>query len=385
MLRRMVDAAPINPAMLRWAREKAGFTVDEVAARFKVRAETVERWEAGEAGVTFGRVDELSTLYKRPSAVLYLDAPPAEDDERFPTDFRSDNRDRTPGLIYQIRHAYERRELAIELMDEMGETTPPFTFKCTLDEDPEEVGDRLRRALGVAEPVEGWTGDRDGYAGLAARKRAAESAGVLVFQGPAADLGDASGFSLHFDVLPVMVLRASDVARRRSFTLLHELVHIGLRVGGLCDLHDEGVELFCNQAGAAALMGAGALRRAMTRLGIKRSPSQPQLAELAQAFSVSEQALMLRLVSLGNVSLDDYRAMHALFASRGKGAERKPGGKHQTVVLSRAGNRFAEIVVEAYHRGLITAHRAARSLDTNAESLESITEELARRALRRAS
>jgi Zn-dependent peptidase ImmA (M78 family)/transcriptional regulator with XRE-family HTH domain len=378
----MTDGAPINPSMLRWARQSAGYSIEAVAERLGVKPETVVKWEAGEAAVTYGRVDALCGFFKRPSAVLYLKAPPTED-TTFPPDFRAEHAGRTPGLILQVRRAKERRELALELASELNEIPGEFTFEATKDEDPENVGARLRELLGVEEAAEGWAKDAQGYQALAARKFAAEAAGVLVFQAPAAEIGDASGFSIYFDTFPVAVLRASDNPRRRSFTLMHELAHLGLRGGGICDLHDDSIELYCNRVAAAALMAPDAVRRELRRQNVSGTPSAGELLSLAKAFSVSEQAMMLRLVALGCVPLDAYLARHAQFATRESAAD--GGGTHHVVILSRVGERFARLVLEAYHLGLITGHRASTSLGTNVANLEKIADEISHKEFRRAS
>ena len=379
----MSGGAPINPSMLRWARQSAGYSVEDVARRLGVKPETVAKWEDGEAEVTYGRVDELSEFYRRPSAVLYLKAPPKED-ETLPHDYRAEDATPTPGIILQVRRAKERRDLALELASEMNETFAGFALEARRDEDPEDVGARLRKLLRVEEPADdSWEKDKDGYLALAARKFAAESAGVLVFQAPEADLGNVSGFSIYFDTSPIAVLRASDTPRRRSFTLMHELTHLGLRGGGLCDLHDDGIEFFCNSVAAAALMAPDAVRRELRRKKISGVPSANDLLQLAKTFSVSEQAMMLRLVTLKYVPLDAYKARRAEFAMRGGRAE--SGGTHHQVVLSRNGERFARLVLEAHYRGLITMHRAAVTLGTNTANLEKIAEEITKKGLRRAS
>ena len=378
----MTDGAPINPSMLRWARQSAGYTVEAVAKHVGVKVETVAKWEAGEVPITYGRVDALCAFFKRPSAILYLREPPTED-ATLPPDFRAEHAGPTPGLILQVRRAKERRDLALELAADLAEVPVRFAFETTQDEDPESVGARLRELLVVEEPTEGWGRDAQGYQALAARKFAAEAAGVLVFQAPATEIGEASGFSIYFDPFPLAVLRASDNPRRRSFTLLHELAHLGLRGGGICDLHDDSVEFFCNRVAAAALMAPDAVRRELRRQNVSGTPNAGELLSLAKTFSVSEQAMMLRLVALQCVPLDAYLARHAQFAMRESAAE--GGGTHHVAMLSRVGEHFARLVLEAYYRGIITGHRASTSLGTNFANLEKIAEEINNKELRRAS
>jgi len=380
-----LEAAPVNPKMLRWARQSAGYSIEEAAARLHVSTATVTKMETGEHPVTFGRVDDLSGLYKRPSVVFYLPDPPQED-ETFPADFRSATRARTPSVILQVRRAKERRTTALEIATSIGEQPRLLGFECSTGEDPEVVGARLRKRLGFAEPADGWADDTTGYASLGTRKRAVENAGVLVFQAPGADFEEVSGLSMHFDRFPVVILRASDSTRRRSFTLFHELAHLGLRQGGLCDLHDDGVELFCNRVAAAAMMPAQSVEAAEAREGLTGQPTATQLGRLAATFGVSEQAMLLRLVGLGVVPLAVYMARRSSFVRKDREAPAaSKGGTHYRNVLARNGDRYTHLVLEGYARGILTGHRAATYLGTSVTGLERVGEDLARKTLRAAS
>ncbi len=75
------------------------------------------------------------------------------------------------------------------------------------------------------------------------------------------------GFSLYFDVVPVIVVNGADAARGGLFTLLHEYAHLLLHTGGLCDTvtdlgattPDRRLEARCNAIAAAILMPAAAV------------------------------------------------------------------------------------------------------------------------------
>ena len=46
-----IEAAPINPTMLSWARESAGYSREDVADRLKVKVTTIAKCETGEGDV----------------------------------------------------------------------------------------------------------------------------------------------------------------------------------------------------------------------------------------------------------------------------------------------------------------------------------------------
>jgi transcriptional regulator with XRE-family HTH domain len=69
----------INPALLVWARETAGFTPAEAAKRLKIDESRLAAWEepANEDAPSISQLRKIAALFKRPLAVLYLEeAPP---------------------------------------------------------------------------------------------------------------------------------------------------------------------------------------------------------------------------------------------------------------------------------------------------------------------
>lgn len=382
------EYAPVTPAVLKWAREAAGYSIDEVAARLKVTPQRVLAWESGAAPMSTGRVDLLAAMYKRPTAVFYMPAPPREKNDD-PRDFRDAPLKLAPKLIYQIRRANERRDVALELLEQLNESAAELRFTCREDDPPQDAGDRLRKLLNIAaEEQRAWSKDRSGYSAFNAWKRATEANGALVFQASRRDMDGARGFSLHATPVPVVVLSSEDTPTGRSFTLMHELAHLGLREGGLCDLHDRGVEAFCNKVAAATLMPERELRELVKPLrSLRRNDIWPEapLRKLATTFSVSEQALVLRLVEIGEATLAFYQSKLPEFQPRGRQGSESGFVPPHVLALAQNGGEFTRLVVDAYHSGAITEHRASTYLHISHESLPKVIEEMTQRAVRKAS
>ena len=69
----------IEPKVMRWARQSIGLSVSDVALRLKRTNEEVEAWEKGTAAPSYAQLEKLAyQIYKRPLAVFFLPAPPAE-------------------------------------------------------------------------------------------------------------------------------------------------------------------------------------------------------------------------------------------------------------------------------------------------------------------
>ena len=80
----------VEPAVLIWARESIGMSIDAVVKKIKgVTINTIKNWERKDSAVkpTFAQIEKLSKIYKRPLSAFLLPAPPEE--PPFPKDFRT--------------------------------------------------------------------------------------------------------------------------------------------------------------------------------------------------------------------------------------------------------------------------------------------------------
>ena len=60
----VVRATGINPAMLRWAREQAGYSVEEAASRMKRDPAEISAWESGEEFPTWRQFERLGVCLR---------------------------------------------------------------------------------------------------------------------------------------------------------------------------------------------------------------------------------------------------------------------------------------------------------------------------------
>jgi transcriptional regulator with XRE-family HTH domain len=231
--------ALVEPTVLVWARETAGFSREEIADRLGKDPAILESWEEGTDRPLMGQLRKLADLYKRPLSDFYLPAPPEE--KPIPHDFRREPGAvatvYSPALRRQLRIAQERRELALALYEDIGETPPRALEEVvTLAADPESTGLRIREILGVEfEEQRRWG---DGYDAYNAWRRRLEALGVLVFQFEKIPPWEAWGFSFVKKPLPVIAINRALAANGRTFTMLHEFTHILLGESSICDIDD---------------------------------------------------------------------------------------------------------------------------------------------------
>ncbi|MCH8055736.1 MAG: helix-turn-helix transcriptional regulator, partial [Deltaproteobacteria bacterium] len=126
-MRKRVEAI-IKPELLSWARESGGFTVEAAAEKAHVKPEKLLTWERGEQRPTIIQLRNLANVYKRPLAVFYLPEPPKTFDAMH--DFRrlpgEAAERKSPELRLEIRRSQQRRELALDLYEDLEGTLPSF-------------------------------------------------------------------------------------------------------------------------------------------------------------------------------------------------------------------------------------------------------------------
>lgn len=275
-----------------------------------------------------------------------------------------------------------QREVMLELLEVSPASVPqpkPLP-KIAVNDDPESAGEQVRTFLGVSEADQSRAADAREALNL--WLAAAEAQGILVIQTAGIPLEEMRGFSVSEWPYPVVALNGSDWPRPRLFTLLHEIAHLSLNVGGICDLSEPGpanrrteanLEQMCNSIAASALLPASALLRHPLVTGRSYDHDWPleDLATLSRRFGASSEAVLLRLITLNRATWETYntrRAELTLGYQEAREAERQrrkeaEGGPSYYVVKARdIGHAYASSVLDAYRANRISALDVAEYL-----------------------
>lgn len=385
---RRVDAV-VKPELLVWARESAGYTVADAAKKAQVKPEALVMWESDIGHPSIPQLRKLANVYKRPLAAFFLPAPPTtpappHDFRRLPADV---SRAPSPELLLEMRRARRRRAVALELLDESNQPGSELPLRGSTNDDPDALAEAVRSWLGVSlDEQSEWVGEYDAVNGWIG---AFERRGVLVFQPGDVSLDEMRGFSLNERVLPVIVLNAKDSPRGRVFTMMHELVHVALSRGGVCDPlrigrlarnQDEQVEVFCNRVAGAILVPAGPLL-SHPHVAATRGPREwdDQTIELlAERFAVSREVILRRLLILGRTTdefyeqkRDEYLAQYRLAAARAR--ERGGFAPLPVVTIRDHGRQYTRLVLNALDSERITFADASDYLGVRLKHLDAIT------------
>jgi Zn-dependent peptidase ImmA (M78 family) len=252
---------------------------------------------------------------------------------------------------------------------------PDLPLRAKPADDPEAVAERARAALGVS--VAEQTGWRSDSAALEKWRNALESLGVLVFQAAALKRDEARGFSISESPLPVIVLAAGETNRPRIFTAMHELAHLILRAGGICDLDDdEEIEAYCNRVAGSILVPRNALESIPDVQQARRDSewSDDQLDGLAKLFSVSQEVVLRRLLIIRKTSAAFYKRKREEFLARYARMEGSSFGivSYPERIVRRLGQFYVGLVLDAYRTETITSSALSDFLGVNLKHLPNI-------------
>jgi len=385
--------ALVKSDLLVWTRKRAKVKADEAAKAAGVPVERLEAWEGGAEAPTIAQLRSLAAKYQFPLAVFYLPEPPSDfaplrDFRRLP---EAMDEAIGPNLAFHIRAAYERREVALELLDAQNAQPEPFPIKVTIKDDPEKVGEAIRGLLGVDDESQKQA-SRNAFDFW---RRRMEDRDILVFviSGPhrAVELSQMRGFAIARSKLPVVVVNGRDYSHGgKAFTLLHELVHIALGESAISNgateelgstAEDQRIERFCDAAAAAALMP----KRLISSLAEpypagEREWTDAELRSIAGAIGVSREALLIRFVTLKRATWSFYGEQRQRFieeyrrAAEEKAAqEKKPVQiKRSIMLMSWNGRGYTRLVLSSYYNRRITLNDVSSYLGAKVKHIPAL-------------
>ena len=386
--------ALVEPKLLVWARKSASLSLEDAARTAGVPVDKLEGWETegSEEHPSIPQLKKLAGAYKRPLSVFFLPEPPT--DFAALRDFRrvADVHGQTYSaqLAYEIRAAHERRAVALDIAESLGDAPEKLGIRARIADDPETVAARLRERLGITLDQQARWGDP--AKAFRAWRDAIENAGVLVFALSGAHhrvpLSEVRGFAIAEETFPVVVVNGKDRTNGRIFTLLHELAHVVIGQSAIeneiephqgMSAPDRAIETFCNRVAAAVLMPRTALLAENIVMSKQRAGLQwtdAEIAALARRYSVSREALLVRLADLGRAERAFVQAKRREFARQYEEIddEADNGGFAPYAIqgVSHLGRGFARLVLQGYYSRQLTLSTTSSYLGTQAKHVANI-------------
>jgi Zn-dependent peptidase ImmA (M78 family) len=255
------EELPATPALIAWARSRAGLSIEEASKKFR----RIHEWENGKSGPTYAQLEDLADAFRVPIAVFFFPEPP--DVPSISKTFRT-----LPDVEFEqipsrmqllLRKAKALQLNLVELTGGRSLADRLITRDLRFDPgiDLSSAAEQVRTYLGVSiETQRAWADDE---LALKEWRRILLSVGIYVFK-DAFRNNEYSGFCLYDEVIPIIYVNNSSAKTRQIFTLFHELAHLLYRTSGIDTVHDDYVdhlqddakkiEIFCNRFAAEFLL-----------------------------------------------------------------------------------------------------------------------------------
>ena len=390
----VVRATGINPAMLRWARERAGYSVEEAASRIKRDPAEISAWESGEEFPTWRQFERLArNLYHRPTALFFFWEPPEEDSptaefRRLPANSLDDLE---PDTWLAIRQAKARQ---LDLADLVAHDEPG-TRQIIRDlsgnarpETVDELAAETRRYLSIPPDQQfGWISDDDA---LDNWRDAVQSVGVWVFKRSFRQR-DVAGFCLDGELDPLVYLNNGQPKVRQIFTLFHELAHLLFGFNHLerSDVqhyvdslqgHDREVEIACNRFAGEFLVPAHHFLQSVNTT-VDREPTDDSLAALSSSYRVSREVILRRYLDQGWIDGEFYLEKVGNWKNQQStdSSVVRQGGDYFANQGTYLGVKYAALAFRGYYQGAFDVDQLAEYLDIKTSSIDGLENWLARR------
>ena len=379
------ETLQLKPDVLRWARERADLTTDELARKVHLIPERVFEWE-NSGQISMDWAERVAHATHSPLGYLFLSFPPVEP---LPIrDFRTRAGDppmRPSRNLLETVYAMQRRQEW--LRDELIETgAEPLAFVGAFHPNANyaAVADAMRDALALSDD---WASSSPTWSDALARLRDhIEEVGVLVtFNGVVGnnttrklDPGEFQGFALVDDYAPLIFINNADYKAAQMFTVAHELAHLFIGEEGVSVFDsllpsDHDVEQFCDRIAAEFLVPEAQIRATWPLVEHLPDPYQ----QMARRFKVSRVVVARRVLDLELIDRDTFFDFYNRHKGQGNaGDNTTSGGNFWNTQRWRIGVRLASAVVRAVQAGRLPYREAYALTGLNGRTFADMPEKM---------
>ena len=374
----MVTKAKINSTMMKWAREYAGFTHGHEERLPKDIKSKYEAWEKGENSPTWNQLREVSKKYHIPTAFFFMDCPPNFDNLPNMINYRKLVADsiyetNSPNLINNIRKSETRREIYLDLLNELNEDI--LLFKVPkLEHDTKIFSNYIREILDISLSTQkSWYKEVNHYNFLNKWKEVLnEKLGVLIFETEGVLLEEMRALCIFHEKIPIILLNGKDSVNGRIFSLFHELTHLLLGESAICgDDENTQEEIFCNAVAGEFLVPEHDLNISIN--GVTDLLSYNSLKKLYNSYGVSEHVILRRLLDANKISRKDYIS-HINSYEESFSKSSGSGGNYLNNMIKYNGKAYYSVILDAYEVGIINSLEFSKFTDLGKKQIPKLQE-----------
>lgn len=368
-----------NPAILTWARETAGLSLEEGSRKLGLKGfERLSALERGEDEPSRSLLLKMAGAYRRSLLVFYLREPPKTGDRG--QDFR-----RLPGgkaspynadLEALLRDIKGRQTVVKSLLEDTESETLSFVGSATMADSADKIARLITKSLGFS--LLEFRAQKSVDLAFAYLREQIEAMGVFVLL--LGNLGSHHtnipveifrGFAIADPIAPFVVLNDQDAKMAWPFTALHELTHLWLGTTGISGTSNSAIiEKYCNEVAGEILLPVAE----MSELGnIQRNSLEEamvELAQFAQQRHVSRSMVAYKLFRSNLITTARWEAVDARLRKDYLDTKQKVAGKqtstggpnYYVVRRHKLGKALLGLVNRSLNDGRITYTKAGQVL-----------------------
>lgn len=370
----MPEGIAVNGDVIKWARERAGLTLEEAAEKFQ----KIAAWETGASSPSYPQLESMADEFRIPVAVFFFPERPKAPriEETFRTLPHTEFARLPRRMQFLLRKAKAFQLGLSELTKGRNSAERLITrdVEFTARMSPDTMAVRVRDFLGVSlDRQMSW---RDADEALKEWRQTLYRVGVFVFKDAFRE-ESFSGFSLYDDTFPIIYVNNSAAKTRQIFTLFHELGHLLFRTSGIDPLDNQylerlperprHIEVLCNRFAAQFLLPEKAFEAAFAG----QPPTERTAETLAGRFHVSREFIFRSFLDRNLITQEDYiRAARNWAAQKQKGS----GGDPYRSKLAYLGREYVALVFNQYHQNHIDETQLGEYLDMKPKNIGTLEE-----------
>jgi len=356
----------INPQVLCWAREEAGYSPSEIAVKVDVDSERYKLWEKEGKNIPLSKLKTIASAYKRQLAVFLL--PSVPDKVTKPKDFRNLS-PLESGLSKKVLDVFRDvsyfRETALELQgDYYWNKRYEWLEKATgMTDNAENFSNQLRDLLDINIDTQlSWKTDNEAYRKW--RLAVEERLGIFIFQFPM-PMSEVQGFNFSDTIPYAIVTNSNHSYSGRIFTIFHELAHIIRHQSGMClfekATESQKEEWDCNTYAGNFLVPSSL---------IEKTDDLSEIATYSSKLNVSREVYLRRLKDENKISDLKFFTLLDQIKATYKTKEKKKGFvKPEVTSKATRGDTFFNMILDAMYNNQISYTKASNALNLNLFSL----------------
>jgi len=275
----------------------------------------VDEWLKSTSDIlpTFNQAKKVAVCLHIPFAGLYMNPddvpkhklPKIVNQRTLPEGYSSDE----SALNIAIADLLEARDLLISIEQELNEPIVPFSVNINTNTSTDKVAAEIREVFDISLDEQfKKTSSRQFY--LYVRQQV-EAKGIFIHCFTDVDLEMARGLAIFDNLMPVIGLNENDRPPAKTFSIIHELVHLLKRQSSLCNefisaFSNNAEEIFCNSVAGELLVPKDALFVKLRSRNLASDFTIKDIQRLADDFSVSKEVIIRRLLDNGVISKVEY-------------------------------------------------------------------------------